>query len=130
MFGVFQCGKGRQRVSTAVIYFGKSYINSLTLDFLFLGSLTLTLFPCPGSLSPHITPCRPGRGQNGSDALTSIHIKEAWVQYRSAKLAQGVLHFQGRDGVPAHLKDPMGLPWASRGPDTICTCVDVVSGVF
>ena len=122
--------KEGRKISVAVMYFGKGYINSLSLDFLFLGSLTLTLFPHPGSLSLHIMSRWPGRGQNGSDALISIYIKEAWVQYSSAKLAQGILHFQGTDGVPADLKDLQDVHWLHVGQDTICTCVDVVSGVF
>lgn len=126
----FNVEKEGRKISVAVMYFGKGYINSLSLDFLFLGSLTLTLFPHPGSLSLHIMSRWPGRGQNGSDALISIYIKEAWVQYSSAKLAQGILHFQGTDGVPADLKDLQDVHWLHVGQDTICTCVDVVSGVF
>lgn len=120
----FNVEKGGRKISVAVMYFGKGYINFLTLDLLFLGSLTLTLFPCPGSLSPHITPRRPGRGQNGSGALTSIHIKAAWVQYSSAKLTQGVLHFREEMG-PCRPKRPTGRPWASRGPGyymNLCRC--------
>lgn len=110
MFGVFQCGKGRQKGPALQWYIsGKATLTPWPWTS-FLGSLTL--FPCPGSLSTHITP---GRGQNGSDALTSIHIKEAWVQYSSSKACTGRSSFPGKRWGPCTPKRPVGLPWARVG---------------
>lgn len=125
----FNVEKEGRKISVAVMYFGKGYINFLTLDLLFLGSLTLTLFPCPGSLSP--TSRHVGREEA---RMVVVLWHPSTSRQPGCSTAQQSLHraffISGKRWVPADLKDLRDVHGLHVGQDTIWTCVDVVSGVF
>lgn len=105
--GYFNVEKEGRRGSAGVMYFGKGYINSLTLGFCILAPPSWKPFP------PHHTA---SAGKKTERYWCSDIHQGSLGAVELSKACAGRSSFPGKRRGPRTCKRPVGLPRASRGP--------------